>query len=84
MGGKRRQGRQRALRLDGVTKISGHSLEELTKVIRKREEWRRHILILHGATVVHAISALDCRTRDALAFPCTSGMTQGHPCRMLS
>ena len=44
-GGRRRRGRQKMRRLDGITDSKGMSLSELQEVVMDREAWRAAI---HG------------------------------------
>ena len=45
IGGRRRRGRQRMRRLDGVTDLMDMSLSELWELVMEREAWRA---VIHG------------------------------------
>ena len=45
IGGRRRRGRQRMRRLDGITDLMDVSLSELLEMVMDREDWRAAI---HG------------------------------------
>ena len=45
IGGRRRRGRQRMRRLDGITDLMDVSLSELREVVMDREAWRA---VIHG------------------------------------
>ena len=45
--GKRKRGRQKMRRLDGITDFNGHSLSKLKEMVRAREAW---CAVVHGVT----------------------------------
>ena len=45
IGGRRRRGRQRMRRLDGITDLMDVSLSELRELVMDREPWRA---VIHG------------------------------------
>ena len=50
IGGRRRRGRQRMKRLDGITDLVGMSLSKLWELVMDREAWR---------AAIHGLSELD-------------------------
>ena len=65
IGGRRRRGRQRMRRLDGITASMDMSLSELWELVMDREAWRAAV---HGVTKSQTRLSIELNCPDNLPF----------------
>ena len=75
IGGRRRRGRQRMRRLDGITDLMDMSLGELRELVMDREAWR---------AVIHGMAKSQTRLSNWTELKSATCLKLGKPCLLTS